>query len=60
MDMHYLVLVLFVFVAAVVPVFGPPSWVFAVYYRHRYGLSPLFVVFLAATATTMGRIVLAT
>ena len=57
--MHYIVLFLFVFIAGVVPVFGPPSWVFAVYFQQHFALSPVLVVLLAAIATTVGRLLLA-
>ena len=57
--MHYLVLVIFVLIAGIIPIFGPPSWVFAVYYRQFYDLSPVLVVLLTAFATAIGRLVLA-
>jgi len=57
--MHYVTLFLFVFLAGIVPIFGPPSWVFAVYFRHRFGLSPMSVVTMTAVATTLGRLLLA-
>lgn len=57
--MHYLILFVFVFIAGIVPIFGPPSWVFAVYFRQHFGLSPVLVVLLAAIATSLGRLLLA-
>ncbi len=57
--MHYLVLALVVFIAGVIPAFGPPSWVFAVYFRQQFGLSPVLVVLITALTTTLGRLLLA-
>lgn len=57
--MHYLLLFAIVFAVGIIPAFGPPSWVFAVFFRQHYGLSVPIVVLVTALATTLGRLVLA-
>lgn len=57
--MHYLVLFAIVLAVGLIPAFGPPSWIFAVFFYHKYHLAFLTVVFITALATTLGRVLLA-
>lgn len=57
--MHYLVLFAIVFSAGLVPAFGPPSWLFAVYFHYQYHLPFAVVVLITALATSLGRLLLA-
>jgi uncharacterized membrane protein YdjX (TVP38/TMEM64 family) len=57
--MHYLILFTIVFLVGIIPAFGPPSWIFAVYFRQQHHLSIVAVVLVTALATTLGRLVLA-
>ena len=56
--MHYIVLFLLVLIVGLIPAFGPPSWIFAVFFRHKYHLDFVAVVLLTALATTIGRLLL--
>ena len=56
---HYLALTAVVMVVGLIPVFGPPSLVFAIFFYHKYGLSFVLVVLITALATTIGRLALA-
>jgi membrane protein DedA with SNARE-associated domain len=57
--MHYLVLFTVVLLVGIIPAFGPPSWIFAVYFRQQHHLSFVAVILVTALATTLGRLVLA-
>lgn len=57
--MHYFYMFAIVAAAGLIPAFGPPSWVFAVFFRHKYHLEVVIVVLLVAAATTFGRLLLA-
>lgn len=57
--MDYLLLFGLVLAVGLIPAFGPPSWLFAVYFHYRYGLSFIPVVLITALATTIGRLLLA-
>ena len=57
--MHYLILLGVVLVVGVIPAFGPPSLVFAIYFYHKYHLAFGLVVLITALATTLGRLLLA-
>lgn len=56
---HYLILFIIVLLAGLVPAFGPPSWVFAVYFRYKYALAAVPIILITAIATTYGRLLLA-
>ncbi len=47
------------FIVGLIPAFGPPSWMFAVFFYHSYHLSFPLVIVLTAFSTTAGRLVLA-
>lgn len=57
--MDYLWLLVAVFAVGLIPAFGPPSWLFAVFFYHRYHLSFAAVVVITAFSTAAGRLVLA-
>lgn len=48
-----------VFAAGLIPAFGPPSWLFAVFFHYQYHLSFVAVVLITALATSLGRLLLA-
>lgn len=52
-------LFLLVFAAGLIPAFGPPSWIFAVFFYYQYHQSFVMTVVITALATTLGRLVLA-
>lgn len=54
----YLLLFSLVLLVGLIPAFGPPSWVFAVFFYHKYKLAFLVVVIVTAISTTIGRILL--
>ena len=56
---YYLLLTGLVFIVGLIPAFGPPSWMFAVYFYHSYHLSFPLVVLVTALSTTIGRLILA-
>lgn len=56
---HYLILFVIVIAVGLIPVFGPPSLVFAIFFFHKYELSFALVVLVTALATTIGRLSLA-
>ncbi|HUY53411.1 MAG TPA: hypothetical protein VMV24_02445 [Candidatus Dormibacteraeota bacterium] len=56
--MHYIVLFLLVLIVGLIPAFGPPSWIFAIFFQHKYHLAFISVVLLTALATTIGRLLL--
>ena len=57
--MDYLLLFSLVFGAGLIPAFGPPSWIFAVYFHYQYHQSFLLTVLITAFATSLGRLFLA-
>lgn len=57
--MPYVYLFLAVLGAALIPAFGPPSWIFAVYFYHRHQLAFVAVVTISSLATASGRLLLA-
>ncbi|HSX08219.1 MAG TPA: hypothetical protein VLG11_04975 [Candidatus Saccharimonadales bacterium] len=57
--MHYLILFGIVLVVGLIPAFGPPSFIFAIYFYHKYHLAFWAVVLVTAFATTLGRLLLA-
>lgn len=57
--MHYLFLFVIVVLLDLMPAFAPPAWIVAVFFRHKYGLAFLSVVFISASAATAGRVLLA-
>lgn len=57
--MDYLLLFSLVLVAGLIPAFGPPSWVFAVFFHYQYHQSFVLTVLITALATSLGRLVLA-
>lgn len=56
--MQYLNLFIVVALVGLIPAFGPPSWIFAVYFYHKYSLSFLAVVLITAITTTLSRVLL--
>ena len=57
--MHYLILFGMVLAVGIIPAFGPPSWVFALFFYHKYHLAFWAVVLATAFATALGRVLLA-
>lgn len=57
--MDYVLLFAIVLAAGLIPAFGPPSWLFAVFFHYQYHLSFVLVVLVTALATTIGRLLLA-
>lgn len=58
-NVDYLILFGVVLVVGLIPAFGPPSLVFAIYSYHKYHLVFWAVVLVTALATTLGRLLLA-
>lgn len=48
-----------VLIAGLIPAFGPPSWVFAVFFHYQYHQSFVLTVFITAFTTSLGRLLLA-
>lgn len=57
--MEYIFLFTSVFAVGLIPAFGPPSWLFAVYFHYQQGMPFWAAVLITATATTLGRLTLA-
>lgn len=57
--MDYIFLFFIVFAVGLVPAFGPPSWLFAVYFHYQHGIPFWAAVLITAVATTLGRLLLA-
>ena len=55
----YLPFVLIVFGVNLLPAFGPPTWTLVVFAHLRWGLNPVALVVLGATAAAAGRYLLA-
>lgn len=55
----YLILIAYIFGASLIPIFGPPSWVFLVYFKLKYNLNFGLALVLGAFATASGRYLLA-
>ncbi len=53
---NYLLLFGLVLLVGLIPAFGPPSWVFAVFFYHKYKLVFLAIVLITALSTTIGRL----
>lgn len=57
--MDYLLLFSLVLAVGLIPAFGPPSWLFAVYFHYQHGMPLWAAVLITALATTLGRLLLA-
>lgn len=57
--MHYVLLFVVVVLIDLIPVFGPPAWMAAVFLRLKYHLAFVSVVLITALATVIGRTLLA-
>ncbi len=55
----YFKLFAYVFGSSLIPIFGPPSWIFVIYFKQRYHLDFFPTILLGAFSTTMGRLALA-
>ena len=56
---NYLLAVLVIFGANIMPAFAPPTWSILVYFTLRYQINPIGLVLLGVASATLGRSVLA-